>query len=293
MSENQLTTTNNSIVMPAVNAEQAIEAWRQYQDLKKAIIDKDVDVQLIEGKEFLKKSYWRKVATFFNLSVDIVDEKHEQIGKTIVWHFTAKATAPNGRSAIGVGSCDVFEKADLVDGKYVKKKVVKWGKKANGKSFPVEFEMVPASPNSLHNTRSTAETRAFNRAISNLVGGGEVSAEEVNVNTNYDRSPYENTRTITPEQRAKVLNLLTEKKKTMDDLTSFVKKAFNLNEWDKLSFTQANSLIKKLESLSEKEQVEEYLDNGGSAEDLPKTKEDLDLDAIDEGIEKMKKEKSN
>jgi hypothetical protein len=33
--------------------------------------------------------------------------------------------------------------------------------------------------NTLHNTRSTAETRAFNRAVSNLVGGGEVSAEEV------------------------------------------------------------------------------------------------------------------
>jgi hypothetical protein len=36
-----------------------------------------------------------------------------------------------------------------------------------------------AKPNSLHNIRSTAETRAFNRAVSNLVGGGEVSADEI------------------------------------------------------------------------------------------------------------------
>ncbi len=101
------------IVMPAVDGEQAIRAWKAYQDLKSKIVDKEHDVQTIQGKEFLKKSYWRKVATFFNLSVEVVDEKSEQIGKTFVWHFTCKAIANNGRFAIGVGSCDAFEKATL------------------------------------------------------------------------------------------------------------------------------------------------------------------------------------
>ena len=68
----------------------------------------------------------------------------------------------------------------MVDGKYVMKgNVSKWGKTASGKSYPVEFEYTPAKPNSIHNIRTTAETRAFNRAVSNLVGGGEVSADEI------------------------------------------------------------------------------------------------------------------
>lgn len=170
MTENKLATQNQSIVMPAVNAEQALEAWAKYQDLKSKIIDRAVDIQMIGDKEFLKKSYWRKIATFFNLSLDVVSEEHEQVGKTIVWHFTCRATAPNGRSAIGTGSCDAFEKAILKDGKYVSKF---WNKSING------WDYREAQANSIHNIRTTAETRAFNRAVSNLVGGGEVSAEEV------------------------------------------------------------------------------------------------------------------
>jgi len=149
-----------SIVMPAVTADEAVKRWREYQDLKKRIIETG-DIQVIQGKEFLKKSYWRKIATFFNLSVEIISESKEQLGKTFVWHFACKAIAPNGRYAVGVGSCDAFEKAYKKNGDYVDK----YGK--------------PAVPNSIHNIRATAETRAFNRAISNLVGGGEVSAEEV------------------------------------------------------------------------------------------------------------------
>ncbi len=160
----------SEIVMPAVSSKEAVAAWKQYQELKTSIVDKAVDIQKIQGKEFLKKSYWRKIATFFNLSVDVVSESHEQIGRTIVWHFTCKAIAPNGRSAIGVGSCDAFEKATLKEGKYVR-----WNKSSK--------VWEDATANSLHNIRSTAETRAFNRAVSNLVGGGEVSAEEINTNS--------------------------------------------------------------------------------------------------------------
>lgn len=155
-----------NIVMPQVSPREALDAWKQYQDLKSAIVDKANDVQVIQGRDFLKKSYWRKIATFFNLSVEVVEEKREPIGKTYVWHFTCRAIAPNGRTAIGTGSCDAFEKAKFTDGAY---------KTYN--RFSKKWE--DATPNSIHNIRSTAETRAFNRAVSNLVGGGEVSAEEV------------------------------------------------------------------------------------------------------------------
>ena len=167
------------IVMPVVSATQAVDAWKKYEKLKKAIIT-DNDIQLIEKKQFLKKSYWRKIATFFNLTVEVVSEEKELVGKTFVWHFTCRAIAPNGRSTVGVGSCDAYEKAvKRDDGYYKKGKVTKWGKTDSGKSYPLEFEWVKATPNSIHNIRATAETRAYNRSVSNLVGGGEVSAEEV------------------------------------------------------------------------------------------------------------------
>ena len=138
------------IVVPAVTPLQAKQAWNQYQELKKAVQTKD-DIQIIQGKNFLKKSYWRKLATYFNLSVEIVEESKEEVkdcpeAGDMIFNFRARATAPNGRFAEGTGSCNLLEK----------------GRK-----------------NTIHNTRTTAETRAWNRAVSNLVGGGEVSAEEV------------------------------------------------------------------------------------------------------------------
>jgi hypothetical protein len=135
-----------SMVMPAVSTAEAVKSWEAYQDLKNKVKTKD-DIQLIQGKEFLKKSYWRKIARFFNLSVEIVEERTETLeGGRIIYHFKARATAPNGAFSEGVGSCDNMEKGRV---------------------------------NSIHNTRTTAETRSWNRSVSNLVGGGEVSAEEV------------------------------------------------------------------------------------------------------------------
>src|SRR5262249_5076073 len=66
-----------------------------------------------------------------------------------LYTVTYKATMPNGRSVTGDGSCAAAEKT-------------------RGKLRATE-----------HNVRSHAHTRAFNRAVSNLVGFGEVSAEEI------------------------------------------------------------------------------------------------------------------
>src|SRR3972149_8900525 len=113
----ELATMN--IVMPQVSPDEAVKAWKEYQDLKTKVVDKDVDIQKIEGKDFLKKSYWRKIATFFNLTVDVLEERRELLGKTMAWHFTLKATAPNGRSAIGTGAWGAFERATLINGIYM------------------------------------------------------------------------------------------------------------------------------------------------------------------------------
>jgi len=182
MANNNKTLTN--IVMPAVSPEEAVKAWEAYLALKEKIA-KSEDIQEIEGKLFYKKSYWRKLATFFNLSVEVVEEQRETIGNGhIAYHFTCKATAPNGRYAIGTGSCDTYDHARLMNGKYMV-----WDK--TNKTWK------EAEPKKIHDIRSTAETRAFNRAVSNLVGGGEVSAEEIEsgngggqTTTNVNRCKY-------------------------------------------------------------------------------------------------------
>lgn len=136
---------NEMIVMPMVTPEQAKAAMDSYQNMVRAIVNGS-DYQQIGDKSFKKKSAWRKLATAFNLSVEIIKEERKEYDKYFVYEVTAKATAPNGRVMTGLGSCASNERG---------------------------FAHVE------HDVRATAETRAKNRCISDLIGAGEVSAEEM------------------------------------------------------------------------------------------------------------------
>lgn len=176
MSETTELTKMPEVVLPAMSGDQALEVWSQYQDLINKVCTPE-DYQEIQGKKMRKKSGWRKIATFFNLSTSIVSqERHDYPNGDFSYSFVCKASAPNGRSAEGTGSCSAFEKATLKDGKFYN-----WDKYSKS--------LKEATPNSVHNVMTTAETRATNRAISNLVGGGEVSADEVTGDSYYDDEP--------------------------------------------------------------------------------------------------------
>ena len=138
---------NTDIVRPVVSATQAIAAWKEFQDLQKAILEPS-DLQRIQGKDFKKKSAWRKFAAFFNLNDKIVEETQtpHQDGQGWTWKIKVICTAPNGRFTEGVGICSTSERT---------------------------FAHLE------HDTYATAHTRAKNRAISDMVAAGEVSAEEV------------------------------------------------------------------------------------------------------------------
>ena len=122
--------------------------FRSYEKLKAAIIVPS-DIQVIKGHDYLKKSFWRRVAFCFGLSLELVREERLILddgvtaGK-LAYRVTYRAVAPNGRSMDGDGMCVEGEKDNIE-----------------------------------HNIRAVAHTRAKNRAISDLVGGGEVSAEEM------------------------------------------------------------------------------------------------------------------
>ena len=95
----------------------------------------------------------------FNLTVEPLVERREVHGEGFTYVVTYKATTASGRVAIGDGACGSDEKN-------------------RGRMRATE-----------HNVRSHAHTRAYNRAVSNLVAFGEVSAEEADRERDHHQAP--------------------------------------------------------------------------------------------------------
>ena len=200
----QLQPQTLSMIRPLASIQDAKDAIDQYEKLK-AAIQRDGDVFNYQGRPFLKKRFWTRLSTVFGLSVEPVSEERgfTESG-ALFYRFYAKASAPNGRYWIADGYCDRDEKGH--------------------REWPE------------HTVRATALTRASNRAISNLVGGGEVSADEL---VDYDDDPRpqpQQKRTITeqkptPKPEQKVAAAIAETKakvaapeKSVDDLTATAEK---------------------------------------------------------------------
>lgn len=165
MSENELavveetTAISNIHQLELVDVEYAAKAQQNFLDLVEVLLE-DNDYQGTKKK----KSAWRKLARAFNISDEpitkeiIRDENHQIISA----YFEVKAVLPNGRSGFGVGDCSIFDKI-----------------KADDVEQPSNFELRKRFTNAEHDVIATAHTRAKSRAISDLIGAGEVSAEEL------------------------------------------------------------------------------------------------------------------
>ena len=111
-------------------------------------------------KRFKKKSAWRKLALAFDLDVELLEVvvDRDQDGKPVRARATARAVTPSGRRQDGDGYCSIDESRFQHDD-------------------PVkQLQRRERAENDLP---ATASTRAKNRAISDLLGTGEVSAEEM------------------------------------------------------------------------------------------------------------------
>jgi len=134
------------IVTPAA-ADEVLKVMEAFDYFKTKVL-KERDFATIQGKPYVKKSGWSKYALACNVSTEIKEERIEERTGKRIYHFIYRAIhLPSGRYAEAVGSASEAEKED-------------W-------NHPE------------HDVRALAQTRAFNRAISNLVGGGEISAEEL------------------------------------------------------------------------------------------------------------------
>jgi len=161
-------------LLPIATPELAAEAYHQYLQLCQSILipydERQVDERgvviqesdyaripqskkddqgkwITEYKDVPRKSAFRKLARFYGVSTEIVEKKREQDPDTgaITWHYTVKAWQGQV-STMGEASCSTDE-----------------SKKQRSE----------------HDAKATAHTRAKNRAISDLIGFGQVSAEEI------------------------------------------------------------------------------------------------------------------
>lgn len=175
-----------------------VEAVEEYRKIQKALDDAMPDcLMTIQKRKFRKKNYWRAIATAFNLTVTLTSEERVDVPDDWGWLVIYTAAASNGRSADGDGTCFATEKWSdrqrcpaCGEGEF--------SFRSKNEDGPSHFcwkskggcghEWTPAadteividkSQATVHNVRAHAHTRAYNRAVSNLVGFGEVSAEEM------------------------------------------------------------------------------------------------------------------
>ncbi|KAM7262411.1 hypothetical protein ACFE04_000094 [Oxalis oulophora] len=119
----------------------SVSLFKDYQNAAMAILEKS-DYTTISGNPFIKKTGWRKIAFYFNLSFEIKDKtiEFDESRNVLRAEFVVRAHMQGGRFSDGWGSCDRREK---------------------------RFN----KPN--HDIPSTAETRAKNKACQDLLGIGE------------------------------------------------------------------------------------------------------------------------
>ncbi len=145
----------HEVIRPLDPAE-VVASMRTHQELLRQILDpSDWQGQPDAKGSFVKKSGWRKIALAYNLALGRVSEyvERDPEGTPQRATYTAWAEAPNGRRVEASGHCAFSE--SRFSG-------------PRGNVTKLENDM-----------RATAETRAKNRAISDLIGMGKVSAEEV------------------------------------------------------------------------------------------------------------------
>jgi hypothetical protein len=168
-------------IMPVVSPDEARAQMRAYQELCAAILTDDdyqefTETKWINGekvqtkKRFKKKSAVKKLQTYFGISVEVIDEAthRDELGDE---HFgfrtKARATSPGGRSVEALAGCSTHEERfELTP--FARESDVDFAKRQR-----------KALARSYHDVLSTAETRATNRAVMNLVSPGEVTAEEI------------------------------------------------------------------------------------------------------------------
>ena len=150
----QAETSRNELVNRPLTQTQVLKLAREYKETKAELVKMMPEaICYIKEKPYLRKSGIRWLATHAGISTKILNHEKERHGKDsdkLTWRFWVVATAPNGRQMEAVGACCSDEK-----------KKDQWHGKLENDCMAI------------------AQTRATNRAVLDLLGGGDVSADEI------------------------------------------------------------------------------------------------------------------
>lgn len=202
------------LVVPVMPNEQIMEAWKNFRDLKLRLLDAS-DFVLVNGQPLAKKSAFRKLALAFGISTELVREERIETQDGTAYLLTIKAIAPSGRFMTAAASCH-----------------------ANERPFTKPSDV-----------RATAETRATNRAIANLIGWSAPSVEEMGASGSEDIAPYSEplpteplteSVAITERQRKYIVELLSQRLPDPEELERELANIENLTKSD------ASAYIKNL-----------------------------------------------
>lgn len=155
----ELVATPTAVLLP-VDVDAARGAMAAYQQVVSAILEpSDWQGRPNQRGSFVKKTGWRKIAKAYRLSTELVSQTVERdgSGEPVRAAAVVRALAPNGQHMDGTGFCSATEP---------------------------RFRDVRGRLKIENDLRTTAETRAKNRAISDLSGYGWVSAEEAEAEVN-------------------------------------------------------------------------------------------------------------
>ena len=149
----------------------AIHHIELFQDLKRKLLDPRVDILYIgpDGRpvtyakrkeasaEYIKRSGWRKFGLAFNLNIHVLemwkDWEEDSHGKYYVWNARVRVEHPAGKFVESIGVCSSRDPF--------------FAKRGDRYIEPDE-----------KNIKLKAQTVGINRGISDLIGGGVMSAEE-------------------------------------------------------------------------------------------------------------------
>jgi hypothetical protein len=228
------------MITPAGSIEQAIEQFELYQELKLRLGTAD-DFQQIGNKKHPKKSFVRKVQRFFNVSCEVVEISPflDETGKVIAWLAKARAVhLGTGAFQEGDGACSYEEKT-------------------------AEDPLKEKRLRTIHNIRSHAVTRAKNRAILDLVGFGDVSAEEINIGDgdfllqeSGSKTNYPLMGQATTNQRKAIFAIGKEKGLTKDEVKKVSQFQTKKESTQELTKQEASDLINLLKEAKYPELIE-------------------------------------
>jgi len=154
-------TPQTGLVAPVCSVQESVRIFKEFEQAKKEILSAK-DVLWIgsdgrpaiegEGSPHIKRSGWRKLARFFGLSWNIEDiERMDMRSGGYMYKVRVKVWHPAGASVVSEGLAS-----------------------SRDKFFTKGNKIEPAEENIV----MKAETVAINRAISDILGSGEVSGEE-------------------------------------------------------------------------------------------------------------------